>query len=615
LAYTLLREWAVGTVAGSRETVYYFGPWDIAFRDRGGNHSFGYRLYEQTIGYDKSLAEALNLTRAFTVDSVDGVVWSNRLLFNMYGDPTLTMINHQEEDESRIRIVHPVQYTRVDIGLPHSITWESRNVTGNVAIDLSRDGGFTWSTIIADTPNDHSETTTFTGPESYLARLRIRSLADPAIKDVSDYIFYIKLPPLPETPTHVSATDGAFTDRVLIGWQPSDYVSSYTILRGTGPVLFELGTVPFNAFFDMDVQAGTTYTYRVRANNASGSSENSQTDTGYIRTVIQIPTAPPTVNASDGAYADRVRIQWEESEGASFYRVFRAPATSGPVIYAEIGTSDTIVFDDLTAEQNTVYSYKIKGANYLFESAFSISDSGYRTYKSDLPDPPAVVSASDGEYADRVLVSWKPAANALGYNIYRARKTIGLPIYGKIGSSRSTAFEDDTAVPETVYEYAVSSLASMFESDLSDPNSGYASILVAPPEAPTGLDASDGTHPGMVRITWSPVDGAALYNLYRAMDGAATPLYLLIGDTGNNSFDDYGVYPGRTYLYRVQAVNEMGISSTSNTDTGFCGCVGDFDGDGDTDGTDLAEFAAALEDGTNILTYLKFASYFGLQCF
>ncbi|MDQ3797994.1 MAG: zinc-dependent metalloprotease [Acidobacteriota bacterium] len=66
-----------------------------------------------------------------------------------------------------------------------SVAWSSDNLAGNVKIEISRDAGTTWETLIADTPNDGAEIVRVSGRPTRQARIRISSVGDPAIGDSS----------------------------------------------------------------------------------------------------------------------------------------------------------------------------------------------------------------------------------------------------------------------------------------------------------------------------------------------------------------------------------------------------------------------------------------------
>jgi hypothetical protein len=82
------------------------------------------------------------------------------------------------------------------IGSARTIRW-SHNLGANqmVAVELSRDGGATWSPVVASTPNTGATSGqwawTVTGPVTSRARIRVRWLANPAVGDQSNGDFTI----------------------------------------------------------------------------------------------------------------------------------------------------------------------------------------------------------------------------------------------------------------------------------------------------------------------------------------------------------------------------------------------------------------------------------------
>jgi len=69
--------------------------------------------------------------------------------------------------------------------ISRSLNWSADNVIGNVKIELSRDEGTTWETLIADTPNDGSEIINVAGRPTRRVRLRISSISDFSTRDSS----------------------------------------------------------------------------------------------------------------------------------------------------------------------------------------------------------------------------------------------------------------------------------------------------------------------------------------------------------------------------------------------------------------------------------------------
>jgi hypothetical protein len=202
------------------------------------------------------------------------------------------------------------------------------------------------------------------------------------------------------------------------------------------------------------------------------------------------------------------------------------------------------------------------------------------------------LAASDGAFTDRVELSWEPSDNATGYKVYRALAGNGITWYAEIGTSVDPYYDDTAAEQGEIYSYKVRAFNTFFNSNYSDPDTGFAAVEIILPDAPSGVSASDGSYADRIRLTWNAAGNALYYKIYRAALGGSTTLYVEIDDTPNTSYDDYDIQGLLTYVYKIKAFNNFGASDFSLSDTGFLNdCPGDFDLDGDVDGSDLAAFA------------------------
>ncbi|MBI3798349.1 MAG: hypothetical protein HY268_15475, partial [Deltaproteobacteria bacterium] len=73
-----------------------------------------------------------------------------------------------------------------------TIRWVSVGVSGNVHIQLSRTGVAPWTTIIANTANDGQQTWIGTGSATTQGKIRVLSVGDSTIKDLSNKPFTIQ---------------------------------------------------------------------------------------------------------------------------------------------------------------------------------------------------------------------------------------------------------------------------------------------------------------------------------------------------------------------------------------------------------------------------------------
>jgi hypothetical protein len=76
-------------------------------------------------------------------------------------------------------------------GTKVTISWEPGGIPGLVKIELSRDGGATWKTIVKKAKNDGEQKWKVTGATTEQALIRISSLDNPSIADTSDNFFKI----------------------------------------------------------------------------------------------------------------------------------------------------------------------------------------------------------------------------------------------------------------------------------------------------------------------------------------------------------------------------------------------------------------------------------------
>ncbi len=94
------------------------------------------------------------------------------------------------QPQPTIAIVAPNGNDSWPIGNIENIRWGSSGITGNVRIELSRDGGATYEVLFDSVANTGAQPWVVTGPPTVQAIIRITSLED-SVSDVSDFPFSI----------------------------------------------------------------------------------------------------------------------------------------------------------------------------------------------------------------------------------------------------------------------------------------------------------------------------------------------------------------------------------------------------------------------------------------
>jgi hypothetical protein len=87
-------------------------------------------------------------------------------------------IDNRNRPSSNIKITSPNGGENWIIDSTHNITWSSVGLSGNATIELSRDGGAIWETIVDSTPLTGNKTWKVIGPASTHARIRVSSISN-----------------------------------------------------------------------------------------------------------------------------------------------------------------------------------------------------------------------------------------------------------------------------------------------------------------------------------------------------------------------------------------------------------------------------------------------------
>jgi hypothetical protein len=111
---------------------------------------------------------------------------------SLMGSPDSGQVNGNPPQPT-ITLTRPNGGETFRINRKGKIRWNSSGLgAGNVMIELSRNGGNTFSTILASTPNDGLQKWRATGPATTQARIRITSLAQGTVTDTSNANFVIR---------------------------------------------------------------------------------------------------------------------------------------------------------------------------------------------------------------------------------------------------------------------------------------------------------------------------------------------------------------------------------------------------------------------------------------
>lgn len=448
---------------------------------------------------------------------------------------------------------------------------------------MASDGTYTdkvlinWNSVVGATNYQVYRAEAATGTKTQLGTVSNTTYSDTNVVQNKNYWYWVKACnasgcadfsngdsgfaylPIPNAPTNLTASDGDFTDKVQLTWISVSGATSYKVYRADSEsgLKSQLGTVTTNSFSDSSVIQGATYWYWVTACNSSGCSDYSLGDSGYSQ--IPIPVPPTGLQASDGAFDDKIQLNWNTSSNATSYQIYKSNSESGTrSLIANVNTNS---YNDLEFAAGTTYWYWVKACNATGCSEYSTGDSGYA--RIPIPSIPTGVTASDGSYSDRIMITWDLISDSTVYQVFRAESETGNKV--QIGTPVSNSYSDINVISGITYWYWIKACNSSGCSDFSNSDSGY--IFVQLPDIPTGVQATDGAFADKVQVTWQTSLSATTYNVYRAISQTGTRG--LVGTSSTLTFDDLNVSPGTIYWYWVKACNGQNCSDFSQPDSGF----------------------------------------------
>ena len=308
-------------------------------------------------------------------------------------------------------------------------------------------------------------------------------------------------------------------------------------------------------------------------------------DAVQVNRVKCIPPAPLGLAASDGELCGTVRLSWDNVADAMTYEVWRN-VVNDPATAARLVDGLTVaMFDDDTAQADAVFFYWVTAVGGTGASAFSDTDTGF-TRRLE-PAAPTGVAATLNTVCGEVTVTWEAVDIASSYEVWRQAVGDADPAIRIAADIPDTAFTDTTAAAGTTYFYWARAVNACGSGDFSETVIG--STATVAPSAPTGLNATDGTVCGSVRVSWDPAEGVASYLVWRnaTEDPAAA---VQVGEVASTFFNDDTVEMGATFFYWVTATNGCGVSGFSNADMGTAGV-----GQPDCAGSGVAPFTTTAD--------------------
>lgn len=255
----------------------------------------------------------------------------------------------------------------------------------------------------------------------------------------------------PQRPGSLSAT-AASDRRIDLTWQDrSDNEATFEIQRrASGQNWADIGSTGVNQTSFADTQglsASTEYEYRVRACNAVGCSDWS--DTAKAKTA----PAPPESPAASPTSSSRITVSWKDnSSDETGFRVERS--SNGGQSWTLVTTTGANAesFSDSGLQSSTTYHYRVAACRGTLCSGFT--DPAQATTPSGTTSTPTNFTAT-AVSSKEVLLKWTEPGGQTKYEVRRRKGTSGAWKTIADVPGDTPEYMDTGLSPKTTYQYQV----------------------------------------------------------------------------------------------------------------------------------------------------------------
>lgn len=403
-----------------------------------------------------------------------------------------------------------------------------------------------------------------------MATIGIFSPREARLKETGDTDFGTPNPPVNLTVHPVS------TSEIDLSWQPGPSgefynPTSFVIYRTIGDNLNFTGLTPYASvpasqltYNNIELTPGTTYNYKVAAQN--GGLESANSNLASATTLVSAPTAPENVIAT-AQNSSQIQISWSQVPGASDYKVYRK---SNEPAFLLISTTQATGINDSNVTPNTHYSYYVVASNSGGDSPGSTivevttpnvpsSSSSSGGGASDIV-PPIISNVQVAPEINQATLQWMTDETVTSELDYGTSPTYGSTIVVGQGTQLQARLVNLT--PSTTYFYKINAR------DNAGNTSVYTGLFstrmpVKPLSPPREVTVTTTT--SQIILTWvNPTDasfrGVRLVRKAGSLSQTSTDGVVLLSGVSQN-FVDNGVVPGIIYYYTLYSFDAQNTIS------------------------------------------------------
>ena len=453
------------------------------------------------------------------------------------------------------------------------LSWTAVTEAAWYALQVSTSPSFTTTVVnSSDITGTSLEIGPLTSSTQYYWRVRAGNSG--GTSEWSEIWYFRTVPQPPATPTLASPDNNASDQptTLILSWDPAARSESYHLQVSSDGAFSALhtndSTLTGTSKQVGSLQTSTTYSWRVRAKNAGGTSGWSSVRIFTTSSGLPPPPAAPTLSSpANGAtnVQPPLALSWNSSSGASTYRLQVSVNSnfSGTMLDESGLQSTSRTLNSL--EPETKYYWRVRGENQGGASDWSAAWSF--TTSVAPPGAPNLLEPLNGagKVPLNVTLKWSRISGANSYHL-------------QLGTnSNFTALSyENSAIADTVHQPSGLKNSTSYFWRVRANNAGGPgnwstastfSTVESAPAAPQLAAPLNGARSQSIQpvLKWSPANGATTYRLQLSLNAAFSGSLILdesLPDTSRQV--PTGLEYAEEYYWRVNASNDGGSSSWSS---------------------------------------------------
>ena len=433
------------------------------------------------------------------------------------------------------------------------LNWTNPSPSMNAILierSLSSSSGFSQIAAIAGNATSFSDSGPFQSSSTYYFRIRY-FLYDEGAPEGGFYSSYSStvsstIPGGPNQPSNFLARSIS-TSEILLNWSDTANETSYRLEKLVSGNWSTVMTLAANQtdYVDAGLSPNASFTYRIIASNASGSSTPSLTSSATTNAVLQ---SGPTATIISGSRAD---FSWgtrlDDQYGTAIEQSLNG--TTGWTQIGSVASGVTTFTSNGPFSGSTTYYFRLRSGSFPFgATVLGAYSSVTNATSTSFPNPLTGLAGLATSHST-VSLSWADATYETNYRIERQTPSLGSGwiVAGTVGAN-TTSFVDTALSENQTYNYRVFATNGWGE---SAPTSTEAKTLLA---APTNVFATS-LSGSQIDLYWtdnSQFEGS--YFIEHSSTGTGNWVQVATAGADETQFSVSGSFNSlTTYYFRVRA--------------------------------------------------------------